>query len=357
VLGTRHIQDLQQNLLKHDGFLVDYRNFDPGDLARQAFITATSSHPLSFEQNDVWIPLLFPVAQQFPVYPPRGEAIIDQINVLMRNDLETPLTIFGGAGASMALDEFFASNAFVKIKGTVQASTIEWVTFKLEKAIPVMKPEDFANPPLLWFRLDSPDKDGESVFVGKDLDHYPGFRTAYYDEDGETWKVPRLNDGATYFTPVIKPRGVFNFKIPGLVAYPVENAIDGLHRPGMHGSNLWMSDPAAGFPQLVVLDLHGTKTISEIHVTTDTGIDKPYPHAWGGDYKPWPVPGKPPRCPKDFDVLAINNGKEKVLAQIRGNFLRKLVVKFSKINAEKVKLVFLSGNGGKTIGIYEIRVY
>nr|MDO8113684.1 FAD-dependent oxidoreductase [Candidatus Sigynarchaeota archaeon] len=357
VLGTRAINEFQQNLVKNDGFVLNLKDTDQRDLALSASITASSSKPLSFEQNDAWIPILFPIAQQFPGFPVGKEGSITTIDVLIKNDLPKFVKMTGSVGTSMALGDIQASTASIKMTGIAPASKISWVRFELEVPLLVQRSLDAANPALLWFRLDSPDCDANGVFVGKDLDHYPGFRTAFFDEDNNIWMVPRLHDSATFFTPVVKPRGVFNFKVPGFVAFPAENAIDGLNRPSKNASNLWMSDPVASFPQSLELDLHGLKTISEVHITTDTGLDKPYPHKYDGDYKPWPVPGKAPRCPKDFEVLIVVGKMEKKVASVKDNIQRKVIIKLFPVNAETVKIVFHSSNGGKEIGIYEIRVY
>ncbi len=42
-LGQEHIRELQQELLKHDGFIPGIRNEDPRDLARQARVSASSA--------------------------------------------------------------------------------------------------------------------------------------------------------------------------------------------------------------------------------------------------------------------------------------------------------------------------
>jgi hypothetical protein len=118
-----------------------------------------------------------------------------------------------------------------------------------------------------------------------------------------------------------------------------------------------MTDPSNRLPQWLAIDLGKAHAVSEIHLTFDNGLDKPYPHLYNGDYKPWPAYGKPPRCPKDFDVIAVTGGTEKVSAQVRGNYQRKVVVKLDGTGANKIKISFLASNGGKEIGIYEVRVY
>jgi len=351
------MHDLQQALIKHDGYLLNIRNDDPGDIARRARVTASSSHPLSFEQAGDWIPLLFPVAQQFPAYPAQDDAVIDEVIVLVKNDHAEPVTITGRVGSSCKLGTIDTSSEKARLEGIAPASSVGWISLKLDAPLVACKPADWADPCLFWFAIDSPQSDAHEVFIGKDPDHYPGFRTAYFDEDAGTWKVSRLHDGATFFTPIIKARGVFTFKIPGLIAYPPESITNGFHRPCKNASNLWCSDPAMAFSQEIILEFQDKMIISEVHVTTDTGLDKAYTHEWSGDYDPWPEPGKPPRCPKDFDVVAITGDAELTIASITGNLQRKIVIKTSPVEAEKVKLVIHATNGGKDVGIYEIRVY
>lgn len=46
-VGKDHIEELQQLLLKDDCYIPGYRNTDPGDLARQARVSASSALPES----------------------------------------------------------------------------------------------------------------------------------------------------------------------------------------------------------------------------------------------------------------------------------------------------------------------
>ncbi|MBN2153659.1 MAG: hypothetical protein JW839_19540, partial [Candidatus Lokiarchaeota archaeon] len=182
-------------------------------------------------------------------------------------------------------------------------------------------------------------------------------RGGYLDEDAGSWKVARIHDGATFFTPVVRPRGVYCFSIPGFVAFPAGNAVNGFHRPGKHGPNLWMSDPVGGFPQWLSVDLGATRQVGEIHLALDSGLDKPYPHRYRDDYAPWPSYGRPPRCPRDFDVIAASGGTEMPVAAVRGNYQRKVVIKAGGESADRVKIVFHASNGANEVGVYEVRVY
>jgi hypothetical protein len=358
-LGTTRLQAYQQELLKQDGFLIEARSMDPADLARSAAaaVTASSEHPLHFENPGAWIPLLFPVAQQFPAIPSGNEAVIREIKLLVKNDSDDKVTIEGGVRDAQLLGDFTSATDKSRMAGVCLARSVSWVTLGLDTPIRVDRPADLSRPRLFWFHITYHNSEVQGLAIGKDVDHYPGFRGGYLDEDAGSWKEARLHDGAAFFTPIVRPRGVYCFSIPGFIAFPGGNAVNGFHRPGKHGSNLWMSDPAASFPQWLSIDLGATRKTSEIHLTFDNGLDKPYPHFYRDDYAPWPSYGRPPRCPKDFDVIAIVGGAEKTVAAVRGNYQRKVIIKSSGASADRIKVVFRASNGAKEIGVYEIRVY
>ncbi len=358
-LAKTQFQAYQQELLKQDGFLVEARNSDPADLARDAAaaVSASSEHPLHFDSPGAWIPLLFPVAQQFPTIPTGNDGTIREIKLLVKNDSGDAVAIEGGVRESQQLGDFTAANDASRMAGTCPARSTSWITLELDTPVRVGRPADQARPRLLWFHIACPDSMEQTVAIGKDVDHYPGFRGGFLDEDAGSWKMARIHDRAAFFTPVVRPRGVYCFSIPGFVAFPAGNAVNGFHRPGKRGSNLWMSDPAAGFPQWLAVDLGATRQTTEIHLTFDNGLDKPYPHLYRDDYAPWPTYGRPPRCPKDFDVVAVAGGMEKTIAAVRGNYQRKVVLKSDGWSADHIKVVFHASNGAKEIGVYEIRVY
>ncbi|NMC07459.1 MAG: FAD-dependent oxidoreductase, partial [Candidatus Lokiarchaeota archaeon] len=356
-LGKERFSAYQQELCKRDGFLLDFQNDDPVDLAWAATVSASSSHPLHFGDAGAWIPLLFPVAQQFPAVPGGNGGEILSIDILVRNASGSNAHLEGGVREASRLGDFSRPDDIASMKGTCPAGMTTWVSFIIDPPIPVEPPADLSRPQLLWFYINPPPGDVLDVSIGKDIDHYPGFRGGFFDEDASEWRVARTHDKSPFFTTAVKSRGVFCFSIPGFIAFPAGNAINGYRRPGTHGSNLWMSDPAQGFPQWLELDLGEVHAITEIHLALDNGLDKAYPHAYIGDYQPWPSYGRPPRCPRDFDVMVIEGGKEKQVAAIRGNYQRNVVVKVGNISASKVKIVFHAGNGAKEIGVYEVRVY
>ncbi|MEX2683089.1 MAG: FAD-dependent oxidoreductase [Candidatus Sigynarchaeota archaeon] len=357
VLGKERFVAYQQELLKNDGFLIDLRNSDPADLARHAIVAASSTHPLHFDQPGAWIPLFFPVAQQFPAIPDGDHGEIHSISILVKNSSGEAVHLDGGIRESDRVGDLNAQEDISRMAGECPARSTTWVPFELDRPISVEAPRDLARPRLLWFHVDSTTGTPGDVSLGKDIDHYPGFRGGYFDEDAAAWKVARIHDGAMFFSAVVKPRGVYCFSIPGFTAFPAGNVTNGFHRPGKHGPNLWMSDPAKGFPQWLVLDFGIARELSEIHLTFDNGLDKPYPHFYRDDYAPWPVYGRPPRCPKDLDIVAIKGGKERIVAVLRENYQRKITVKTGNVTADQVKIVFHASNGAREVGVYEIRVY
>jgi len=71
------------------------------------------------------------------------------------------------------------------------------------------------------------------------------------------------------------------------------------------------------------------------------GLYEPYPHT----------------LVKDYDLEISENGKWEKKAQVRDNWQRKIVHRFSSVEAETVRIRVLDTGDHKTARIFEVRIY
>jgi hypothetical protein len=109
--------------------------------------------------------------------------------------------------------------------------------------------------------------------------------------------------------------------------------------------NLWISDPEAGLPAWIELDLGSEQTVACVHLTFDSDLDSP--HIYHAD-----------TLVKDYRVQAPGpDGEYADIIRVRGNRQRKCIHNFAPIRTSKVRILVTATNGGDSARIYELRAY
>ncbi|GAB4323595.1 MAG: hypothetical protein Kow0069_28820 [Promethearchaeota archaeon] len=357
-LASSHLRELQQALLRNDGYLLGVKNEDPHDLALGARASATSEHPCRFGEPDEFVDLYFPVAQRFHVPPRTPGGRQTRVFALLRNEGGSDVVVRGGLrrDPSRLGLEFTAVDDLARLSGRVPAGSEGWVEL-------VATPRaDFSRGGNYWIYLEEAD----GVAWGHSRRHWPGFRRGYREEDSNWWKVVRPG-GSPFFDGVLGPRGTFCFAVEGVPSpFPAAAATNGYARP-FGAPNLWVSAPneAGGAEELTVWFAQ-PRVLSEVLLTFDTDLDKPFPHqgyGWEREYKAWPAGGgKAPCCVKDFDVYLLPGRPEvasrSLVSSTRGNYQRRVRVAVDPPRrAAGVAISCLAAWGAPTRSIYEVRAY
>jgi hypothetical protein len=131
------------------------------------------------------------------------------------------------------------------------------------------------------------------------------------------------------------------------------NVLNGYHRRfGRGPTNMWMSDPAAGFPQDLALSWDGERTFHRVCLTFDNLEPRREDTPWEAGRR---VSDK---LIKDYDLDVRVNGRWRPIASVRDNHHRRQVHTFESTTASQLRLRVLATHGpGWGARVYEVRVY
>jgi hypothetical protein len=111
---------------------------------------------------------------------------------------------------------------------------------------------------------------------------------------------------------------------------------------------------SASLPAWIQLDWAEVRTVREVHVTFDSGFDRLLVLSSGDSMTRSTIRGAQPEIVRDY-TLRIDG---KVVASVRGNYLRKRVHRFdAPIAGRRLRLHVEATNGVPAARVFEIRVY
>ena len=132
---------------------------------------------------------------------------------------------------------------------------------------------------------------------------------------------------------------------PVSAPYQASNIISGVTRPE-RGTNMWISDPAAGLPQAITMRWSDTVEIGTIEVTFDSHLSG---WVWEGPFA---------TVARDYAIDAIaTGGTRRRLVEVRGNHQRRRVHAVDGHQVQKLILTVTRTNGAATARIVEVRAY
>lgn len=325
-IHPKHIGELQQQLLKSDCFIPDIKNEDKKDLAKGARVTASSSSPLVFPQEVKGsYPLDIPRGQIFPV----SSSQIEEISLLLESKLSQEVKLRLGLRKAENIWDLRGKDDLASSLARVPPRKVSWVRFKLNKKV---EPESF-----YWIYLESKEGISWQCAEGELI----GVAPIEKKEGGWYWMwgwppcIPKA-DGLTLAMEVK----------PDIFPYQGENVISGVPRV-YDWTNIWISDPAKGFPQYLKLDFGQIREFTSVYLTFDTFLNR----------EELPAFFRAPECVKDYRVFYQKNGSWELLLEVKDNYQRHRVHKFKLITSSKLRFEFLSTNGSDSIHLYEVRVY
>jgi len=312
------VRELQQTLLKDDCFILDCPNEDPADLARKAPVTSSSSTALTLEPVSASSSLELYRSQIFPVTASEVEALSLFLGSSL--DGEAPVNLeFLPATDIWSFNEPKAPITSVSV--SVPPGFEGWVDFDLNLEV---KPRQlyqvnvYGRLGLAWAR-------------SKPL---PGVAAAYKKPTWKRWASEkpvyalRLDPPSTPFGP--------------------ENVVRGVARPEKW-TNIWISDPNAGFPQTLTLDFGEKVSFNTVYLTFDTYLHQ--------DTYTFPPLYRVPECVQGYALKVLCEDEWKTVAEFKGNYQRRRVHRFATVNTRKLTLEVYASNGDPTARVYEIRVY
>lgn len=319
-VGKKHIEELQQSLLKQGCYLIRLPNKDPDDLALSAKSTASSERMLEVTNAEEEYTLDVKRRLIFPVTAGR----IKRIELLLSSRAEGSEELSVSLRRAQHLTDFSSVEDIAVAKADVPPGEHQWVTFEFDVNVP---------SGLYWIHVSKNDK------------------ISWWACEGNVVGVQRtyLSNGEWVFRRI---RNSHCFRIsPESTPFGVENVVNGFNRPeGM--PNLWASDPHQELPQWIELDFGGKRKLGRLILTFDTNVDLQHPLYWV--YKEC-FPAR--ECVKDYRVLAYDGASWIVQVEENGNYQRRREHEFHQVEVTKIRLEVLATNGSPDARVFEIRAY
>ncbi|HDH07156.1 MAG TPA: FAD-dependent oxidoreductase [Thermoproteales archaeon] len=314
-LALKKIKELQQILLKDDAFIIGVVNEDPGDMARNARVEASSHLPLILEPNGREIELVHDIVQVFPI----SDDKISDLKLHARTERSVKIKM-----KLSPIDSIWSLNK--------PKEPIKIVELSLEKGLNgwINIPFNVTVEPKRLYRIEIPATPGVFLSLAKPL---PGVCLG--------WKKPywrRYRSRKDSLALRLKP-----------ISYPFtpDNIVNGYARP-YNWTNIWISNE--GFPQTVLLDLGRVRKFNTIYLTFDTNLNVEY-----NSLPPFYVF---PECVKNYTVEISSNGSEfETVVEVKGNYQRRRIHRFQRKEARYVRITVHESNGDPFARIYEVRVY
>ena len=326
----KHMEKLQQMLLKDDCFIIGEKNKDPDDHARTAKISAGSSAPLAITSPEGMEELKNrKICQTFPMSGNKLDSIALYLENRSDEKNEALLKVFKCGGD---LRELFSTAELLGEKRVVLAGKFSgWVNFdsasELTEAVPC------------WWLLES----GGEIAVGYSQGDVPGCTRGVFDTDKDKFVVNTgyHDDEQALWHQEIR---TYCFKtFPLQFVFGPENVNNGIARPYIE-PNLWISDPSSKFPQYLELEFPGEIAIKEIHLTFNPGLNRTWPHDFAiGE------------CVKDYTLAAKDKDWVEIL-NVKDNFLRKRVHEVD-VKTKFLRLIVNETHGAAGAQVFELRVY
>ena len=127
------------------------------------------------------------------------------------------------------------------------------------------------------------------------------------------------------------------------------NVINGYSRIVDKRRYAWVSDPNEPLPQWIRFDFDTPREISEVIVIADTDLTTP---AYSSPSLPIVT-----KTISDYTISVISGGIEKVVYEVRDNYLRRNDCRFDKVTADAVKITVTKTCGDPSARIFEVRIY
>ncbi|MCX8035957.1 MAG: FAD-dependent oxidoreductase [Candidatus Sumerlaeia bacterium] len=343
-LYEKHLNRLQDQLLKDGMYLMGRPNADPNDLARTAKATASSvaviPNPALSAQAKTAVngglvhELTTPRAVMFTAKGKDAVPVnLESVSLFLRSTLTRPATIRAVLRPAKQLGDFSSKTNLAEAEGTVPPQSTGWVEFKLSAKLEPGKVYYIALP--------------ETRGLSWDLypSEPPGTTRAY---GGPNWKPMygcyrfKLNpggepEGSSGVPPAAGVGPDTRSAPPATVRLEPANVINGWNRAVGGVPNSWGPDPKAPLPQWVELDFGKPVKFNSVHVTFQL----------------------PTLAAAAYKINTSVGGKEwKTVASVTDNRQRRRVHEFEPVTADRLRLVIEDNStSGTTPQVCEIRVY
>jgi hypothetical protein len=343
-LVKKHIEEVQQQLVKDDCYIIDVPNKDPKDLALQAKASASSTAPLPEAPWEMMVSLQKKLGQLFPVSAGR----VDTVKLLLASALQRDQEVTARLISAATVRDFYKGRVVAQATAMVGATSHGWVDFNFNSAV---------EPGLYWAEVQA--VNGLSWGMG---------RVEPLGTQAVSWSEGEVTSLDELMMPGLIPqnlpdydprprwrleRGTYCFQIsPPSFPYGPANAISGVTR-AERSANIWVSDPAQPLPQWLELDFGSEVDLGSLQLTFNINIDIPDP-ANGPQSG-----GSPdmPDCIRDYRIDYDAQGVWRTLLREQGNHHRQRRHTFAPVRTRRVRLMVEATAGSPSAQVFEVRAY
>jgi hypothetical protein len=323
-IAKAHAGELQQLLLRQDISIPGVDNADPGDLARRAWVTASSEAVLRFPESRDFRACTLPLGQLFPV----STNTLEGVELLLKSTSTKSEQVTLGLRQVEHVWDLRPTPEIASATATVPAGYQGYLSFELRAKT---RPGSLyfasidAQPEIAWAMFSEESGQPSQVPVGTTAADLP---------PGGRWRP--LTGGHSFALRVL----------PEQRPYGAQNVVCGTNRPD-RWTNIFMSDPAHGLPAWVELRFPVPVRMNQIQITFDTDTNRRIP---------LPL-FRYPECVKRYEIAIPQGGGWNTIVQENDNYFRRRVHRVDAVTASRLRINILETNGSPQARIYEVRVY
>lgn len=327
----KHMEELQQLLLKHDQYVIGRMNDDVQDKARYAKVKASSVRNCELTEMQSELQLANNIGISLPI-----KKHVESIYLLIKNIKNTVLQY------EVCVPEK-KENYCPEIK-------------ILESSVVLEACESFR-----WIELPvSKDINESTVFVELYANHQIQLGVTREMLTGCVFmKKSHINSPQFYDIQTREqkqymwenlPEHSICFKVfPKQELYPAENIVNGVNRV-CGFPNMWISDRRIENEHLIISFDH-PESITQILLYFDSN------HNYGMTYNTEQKYQAIPQLVKDYTIYYKKENDYIKLKEIRNNYQRLNWIRFNAVETDEIKIIFQSTNGSNCVGVFGVRVY
>ena len=346
-LYQQRLDELQQQLLRRDGSILDRPLDDDGDLARQAAISASSESLFDDQEIEQLAPLVAPAGNILWDWPDR----LDQLQFYLRNETDSPQPM---------------NLRLLHARREPKWSTAElhhrhdWNDLR-DAAFTTISQHPFVLPPAFegWFTIpfDTP------IDLGaKDSASDADRRLVALNENRQVWwglsrppcEIATMVEHSHHDTHwrTLDARGSMRFS-PDISLGEATNATNGYHRRFSRGpTNMWISRPDAPPPHELLLQWSAPVRFDRIELTFDNLAPSRAENPWEAGTRILPM------LAKEYDLEMESDGKWITLVSERNSIHRFRPHSFPSIQANQLRLIVKATHGERNQArVYQIAVH
>lgn len=323
-IGKKHMEELQQLLLKEDAYIIGKPAKDSKDLAPGAQITASSERKMENVHSDLKINLHVDHSLVLPL-----SSDLDELNLLLATIKDTHLEV--EVYNTERPESYNPAACLGNHSVFLEAGDLTWHTVLSN----VPKPEGGK----LFIKL----KANPLISIGLTTSELTGVISLR--ESTHKSKVPGVLE-----VPYELLDGHICFRMSPTTLFTADSVTNGVARP--YGNpNMWSSTQMGDEPEWLSLTWDKERKIEEVRVTFNTDLNKRFINLKASSKNVFP------QTVKDYDIQIKRGHQYETICSVRGNYQRLNVHRFAPVTTNEVRILIYTTNGSSYAEVFAVRIY